>query len=146
MIFHEFYTDLVLFMKTFCLRIVRNNILACLLPNCSNQLLFRDIISHLTHLLVTYAEFIYFHVFNCMLYQKCVTKKRKCYMQLFYYFTLTPPKKACEISKIYPWIFCEIQHVFKKPPHSFGFSAWIRLLPLCWRIWHSIVCMDSCVS
>jgi len=38
--------NLVLFMKIFNLAVVRNDILAYLLPNCSDQLLIHDVISH----------------------------------------------------------------------------------------------------
>jgi len=41
-----FLPHLVLFMNIFYLPVVRNDILAYLLPNCSNQLLMHDIISH----------------------------------------------------------------------------------------------------
>jgi len=63
----------------FYLCVVENDILACLLPNCSSQLC---------------SSFIFIFVFlnYCMLMGKVLEKIEKRYMQLFYYFTLTSEK------------------------------------------------------
>jgi len=77
-------------MNIFYLSIVENDILAYLLPSCSNQLLIHDIVSHHPVIFMCHAEFVYFHfVFLIICWcQKCLAKIQNRYVHIFYYFTL----------------------------------------------------------
>jgi len=81
--FHDFpqiSTNFVLFAQIFYLPVVGNDTIAFLVPNCSSQLLIRDIISHhpvisMWQCVIDGVCYFHFHIFNYMLVSKVLDKK-----------------------------------------------------------------------
>jgi len=120
--FHDFpwiSTNLVLFTKIFYLPVVRNDILAYLLPNYSNQNVHPWCYqSSSTHLHVSYAEFIFIFVFLIVCwYQKCLTLDR------------TSEKRHMKFRKSVPEFSVKFS-VFSNSLHeNLCFPLWISLVP-----------------
>jgi len=135
---HDFqwiYNNLFLFTKICCLPVLGNNILAYLLPNCSNQLLFVlrspcDSVSN--------AEFVYFHfvfLILCWCLKFAQQQVHKRYKQIYYYVILTEHlKKTRKISVKLKKSLSEFSvkfGIFSKIPRCeiSCFPPWITLVP-----------------